>query len=165
MADILVDFIGELEELLFVMVHNAGLADVVIRFHLRFVSFGLRFYGFLAIVTVEVEHPFIVGLTQLISNAEKSESEVMVSGKNLQFPFPFEDHLYYAVNVLGFLGFLSDFPKNNIGIDALAQHHGLAVFALIFVAHEAELIGVHEVVAMSQVHFLVSELDPDNLLH
>jgi hypothetical protein len=82
MSDIFIDFIGKLEEHLFVMGLDAFFTDIVVGFGFRFVTFGFGFYVFLAVVAVEVQHPLIVGFTQLVADAEHTESEVVVTSKD-----------------------------------------------------------------------------------
>lgn len=145
------------------MALNALLTDVVVRPILGFKSFCLRLYRFLAVIAVQVEHPFVIGFPQLVANTEKSKSEVVVSCKYFQLSFPLEHHLNNAVNVLRLLRFLTNLPKDNVGIDPMSEEHGFSILSFIFVPNKAKFIRVHEIVAVRQVNFLVSQLYPDKL--
>ena len=144
---------------------TAVLADVEVGLDLRFEPFALRFYLGVALVALQVQLPFVVGFPQLISDAEKAETKVVVACEHLDLSFPFEDHLDDGVEVFRFLGFLAHFAKDHIGVYPMPQHHGLPVFPVVFVAHQADLIRVHKVVPMRQVHLLVPEFYPHQFLH
>lgn len=41
--------------------------------------------------------PFIIGLSELISNTEEPKPQIVISGEDLYFAFAFENHLYKIV--------------------------------------------------------------------
>ena len=89
----------------------------------------------------------------------------MVPGKYLYFPFTLEHHLDQSVDVFGFLRFFPNFSKNNIGIQTAPDVHGLFILVFVFVADKADLVGMHEVISVCQIYLLISQFDPNQLLH
>jgi hypothetical protein len=78
-ADVLVDLVGELEEVLLVVVVDAGLAEIVVGLVLGLEAFVFGLDLLLAVIAVEVQHPLIVGLAELVADAEDAELEVVVA--------------------------------------------------------------------------------------
>ena len=135
MPHILIHFVVELKKILLLMLSDAVLTNVEVGFDLRFIPFALRLNLTIAFITVQMQHPFVIGFSELVAHAEEPKTKVMIPGEHLDLLFAFEDHFDDRVEIFGLLRFFSDFPKDHIGIDSRAQHHGLPIFPGVFVAH------------------------------
>lgn len=90
----------------------------------------------------------------------------MVAREDLHLLAALEHDVDQRVEVLRLLRFLAHLGEDRVPADCVpnADTLVLANAAAALVADEADLIGVHEVVAVREVDLLVLELDPDDLL-
>lgn len=66
-----------------------------------------------------MECPFVIGLSKLVPNAKYPEFQVVVSGKDLNLPFAFENHLDDVIEIFWFLRFFPHFSKYHIIIKSM----------------------------------------------
>ena len=112
MPDILVHLIRNLKELLSFFVLDALMTQIVIGPQFRLISLGTKLNQPKAIITVQIQVPLLVWLPKLVTDAEHSETEVVVAGEDLYRALAWEHHLDDSVEVLGFLGFFAHLGKH-----------------------------------------------------
>ena len=88
----------------------------------------------------------------------------MVAGEYFDLPLSLKHHLDQGVDVFRLLGLFPHLSKHNVRVYAAPDVDG-RIFLYVFVAHQADFVGVHEVIAMSQVDLFIPQLHPDQLLH